>query len=42
MSQHLQRREFLRRALAAGTATMTAGGLTLPTPPWRPALPTKS
>ncbi len=30
MSQHLERREFLRRALAAGTATFAAGAVTRP------------
>jgi predicted dehydrogenase len=32
MSDHLQRREFLRRAMAAGTATMAAGTFARPRP----------
>ena len=34
MSEHLERREFLRRAMLAGTATLTAGGLLRPQAAW--------
>ena len=38
MSEHLERREFLRKAILAGTATLSAGTLVRP----RPALAARS